>query len=803
MATLINQNQQDEDKDKSGSGAQAAPEQGQQGPIDVSGGAGGSAVGTGSNTGGSQTPTASPKASSSGQFVNLGRYLQANQGAGQQIGKSLTGNIGKQTNQFGANIDADAQGVQSQLDAEKQRLSQASGFQQQVGQDASQLANDPTKLAQWNQMYAGQTAAPALQNQAQQNFDTEQSALNNIQGMSNLTGSEAGRFQLLRQSLGRPTYSRGQQNLDQLLLQSEGKGGVLGQFQKDINQNVQGAQDKFTNNQQNLTQGIGDVNTLGSQAQQSLQGALGTLANGGSGAFGAVNSAIQSKLGQTQGQADADYQGLISRLNNKQLTTQDLSYLNRSLGTPLNQETQIIGATPADIAKSYSEAQYGLGNVMTPQQLQQYKALQTLSGKPQSEMISGLDESQVGKDLAASIGVDANKLSSVTGNMKDFSSLVDPYQEILAQSTIRNQNATDFANKLSGQLASLNNPNAVGTGGGNAIGIINEALNNPNIANRPDIQAKLQSYLTQAQDYQNATQADYSGENGPVPYKRVADENGGMSYFKQGPGGGGEDSGPTWEALNPFAKSQQDMLNDFGVNTTKSYLDQAQGIKDAMYKDKGGMNVQDLLSDQAKKEFAAANPSRLQQIQSDPTKVLDNAKYQEMIDKYLHFATPGQATAQRNALNDLIGRGAIGASTLGASELLPILGKNLGGTGGDIARNIGNNLTGAGQAIGNFFSGWSDENLKTNVESGSGDVRNFLDHLKPYSYDYKNPAHGKGKHTSVMAQDLEKSPEGAAAIEEHPEGKAVNYAKLAGMMLASQADLHQRLKKMESKKKNV
>jgi Chaperone of endosialidase len=109
---------------------------------------------------------------------------------------------------------------------------------------------------------------------------------------------------------------------------------------------------------------------------------------------------------------------------------------------------------------------------------------------------------------------------------------------------------------------------------------------------------------------------------------------------------------------------------------------------------------------------------------------------------------------------------------------------------------------------------YSDENLKTDKKAeGSQDFnpKSFLDKLQAYSYEYKKGAKdmegaGEGRHLSVMAQDLEKAgPVGKSMVEQDEQGnKVVDYGKGFGAILASQAQLNERLsqiEKMYSKKK--
>lgn len=91
----------------------------------------------------------------------------------------------------------------------------------------------------------------------------------------------------------------------------------------------------------------------------------------------------------------------------------------------------------------------------------------------------------------------------------------------------------------------------------------------------------------------------------------------------------------------------------------------------------------------------------------------------------------------------------------------------------------------------------SDENLKTDIAPADSDLYEFLDTLEPHSYSYLDEKHGKGERVSVMAQELEKSPLGEAFVFETDDGKMVDYGKGLGTMLAAQAALHRRLKKLE------
>lgn len=142
-------------------------------------------------------------------------------------------------------------------------------------------------------------------------------------------------------------------------------------------------------------------------------------------------------------------------------------------------------------------------------------------------------------------------------------------------------------------------------------------------------------------------------------------------------------------------------------------------------------------------------------------------------------------------------------------------GQNLGLIG-NIAGGIGSALGGIGSALGVF----SDENMKQPVDhheilfrhlsgkqemsqNGPKSTEEFMSSLKPQEYEYKvgNIADdGQKPHIGVMAQDLEKTPQGASAVMDTPEGKMVDTKQLAMMLAASIGELHNRLSALEDRK---
>lgn len=91
----------------------------------------------------------------------------------------------------------------------------------------------------------------------------------------------------------------------------------------------------------------------------------------------------------------------------------------------------------------------------------------------------------------------------------------------------------------------------------------------------------------------------------------------------------------------------------------------------------------------------------------------------------------------------------------------------------------------------------SDAKLKKNITDGDKDVEAMLDQMHAKGFVYKDPAKGGAGHREgVLAQDVEKSPMGAAIVVETPEGKGIDKDKALSATLASLANINKRLRSL-------
>jgi hypothetical protein len=133
------------------------------------------------------------------------------------------------------------------------------------------------------------------------------------------------------------------------------------------------------------------------------------------------------------------------------------------------------------------------------------------------------------------------------------------------------------------------------------------------------------------------------------------------------------------------------------------------------------------------------------------------------------------AAAQRGVAANVAGQN-LQAQTAAQGQQLGLLG------------NIGGGLIAA-----------SDEKLKDNIKEtkkANSSIEEFLDAVKSVSFNYKGDDKNRD---GVIAQDLEKTKLGNQMVKDTPQGKMVDFGQGFANLLAAQAELNERLKKIEGK----
>lgn len=471
MATIVNQNDTNTNVNSG-----AAP------PGSVSAGPSGAGVNPGSSPMGSVMPVSStPKAAnSSGQFTNLQSYINANQGSGQNMANQISGRAQNQANQVNTGINNANGMIGSQIDAENNRIANASNLAGQVqAGNAQQITSDPNQLANWNQLYSGANNGQNIQNNASSAFANSGTAINNLQNTAQQAGTEQGRFGLLQQTLGRPTYNSGQQGLDQLLLQSGGGNNTLSQLQQNLASQANLANNNLTNDQSAIGSAINAINTNSTGAQGMLKNSIGSLNANDSGLGVVGTSGSSSPYAQNGGALNALQTALYQR---QQAAINQGNAIQAEYAAGIADPTKMDAATMAALGLTQGEHIYDtdLSKYVTPTfnpgavteqgianttDLNQYNALNTLAGNAPGTG-TYLTGQNIGGAPGVSLGSNASGLgAAIQANATQYNQLLGQLPQMQGNVTgaLSNVNALINSNNLQGTPVPYTNPSTIGS----------------------------------------------------------------------------------------------------------------------------------------------------------------------------------------------------------------------------------------------------------------------------------------------------------------------------------------------------
>lgn len=171
-----------------------------------------------------------PQQASSGRFVNLQKYLSASgPQAGQQIAQKIE-QKGQEKTQQATKATTEAESVRQGIEQSKAKYADTGqpavqGIQS-VAQGTGNLNEDQSKQIQDLLQGGFIKEAEELRKRFDPAATQALSKVGQAQQFVQNVGTEAGRYNLLRDLYKRPQYSTGQQRLDQLLLQQQAPGGL-------------------------------------------------------------------------------------------------------------------------------------------------------------------------------------------------------------------------------------------------------------------------------------------------------------------------------------------------------------------------------------------------------------------------------------------------------------------------------------------------------------------------------------------------------------------------------------------------
>jgi hypothetical protein len=339
-------------------------------------------------------PSSSPKGTASGRFTNVQSYLNANKN--EKIGSDISGKIdteaGKLKNE-----------TQTQQSAFASRL---------PTQDKDFLGNVSTGNVDFTNT-ATQDQIKAVQNSANtQGLDPSlNTGVKYLNTTSSLAQSPGGQFEMLKQYFGRPSYNRGQQNLDYMLLNTDPT-----QAQAVRNSAI-AAGNQASNTANAVTDANNSLAALG-QYRTDLNTNLGTAKGSLEGVQTARNTNIDNFKAALSGGDIATADSLAK-------------VLGIDTGTYRNWKGELNTNVQGDPSKYYT-ADTSIGAALSPTQLAQYNALQGLLG---GEALTGSFNS------AINVG---DILSDIAGPVADV------------QETISNASPSGVRDRVGGSFGGVN-----------------------------------------------------------------------------------------------------------------------------------------------------------------------------------------------------------------------------------------------------------------------------------------------------------------------------------------------------------
>lgn len=261
--------------------------------------------------------------------------------------------------------------------------------------------------------------------------------------------------------------------------------------------------------------------------------------------------------------------------------------------------------------------------------------------------------------------------------------------------------------------------------------------------------------------------------------------------------GDGEKEKAKKDALNNQA-NQADAFRDYSTTSVGALGTELGGDRERMRRRAMGYDSlsseqlrQGLQQQMSAQQAAAASAAPQNAVMASRNAMMNMGRAQAGLSGQMAMAGIAERMAAEKQLADMLlqQRQQDVNASLGSSQNAI---NALGGTGGPTGFQRFAGM--AAQGLGTF----SDERLKTEVDSGDADAKKALDTLSAHTYRYKDPKFGEGKQLGVMAQALERAGLKQAVIDT-PLGKKLDTGKLTGANTAMLAALAKRVSKLEEK----
>lgn len=389
----------------------------------------------------------------SGRFTNIQKYIGTNQPAAGQLQSRVERYGGQQQQKAEKDIEPGLSSIRQGITEEKDRLGKASGYSEAIKSgDVSRVESlagiatptqqvsaqplvpqaDQSNFNNLQQILSGQTKAGEIQAGISNVLSQAQMAAQKQADIAKSAQTEQGRFGLLKSTIGSGKgYTGGQGLLDNLILQSSGKGALAG-LQQGLQGQAQVLGQKAGAYETELSPQAQAIRDQQEAAKADLVSSIGGFDVTGGGALGSLYGGLTA----AQQQADTERNKVASDLR-KSLETYRYNPLSGETGSFTQDQLNLLGLSGGERAyntdlKSFaanikSPIPSSMADVASPEQMRMKEALARLSGqefnlgeKNVSPYVDTATQQQL-KDMFKSAEEDFNKkrVDFVTGGQYD------------------------------------------------------------------------------------------------------------------------------------------------------------------------------------------------------------------------------------------------------------------------------------------------------------------------------------------------------------------------------------------------
>jgi len=369
-------------------------------------------IGAGGGSGGVAASQAQPGSGSGGTgFVNLQRYIGSNQPGIERMTDTTTDKIGE----IGSSAQQAKQSTISEFDqaAQGARVQKDDSVLSSLQSDPTKIVNDPSKLAQFNQMKQGQYSGPQSWADTQ-GFQGAQQQVNKLGSTLDQTETPGGRYDLLRGLFGDQRYTAGENRLDQAFMQSDPNSQAkLGQTRDTFRPTIEGFQQGIGQSQQTAQQYQQEAQSTNQATQQALQQARAQREQQAAKSVADLNAQRAEELHRlSMAGVDTSVMGGNYSLEREIADLRNMGYSVPDLQRLISQNPGLTMddflAAPQQRAGQFASAgqQAGYGHAMSQDDYARMAALGQLGGFDTSQYAPS------GQPLGAAVNFDAQGYSS-------------------------------------------------------------------------------------------------------------------------------------------------------------------------------------------------------------------------------------------------------------------------------------------------------------------------------------------------------------------------------------------------------